>query len=86
VLERLARVAVAVHDLTNTPLQTLVTSAALVEKDPSQSSSVAGGMMRAVAKLQALNDAFATYQAEVEWHVGDESFDPRAVIARAGKP
>jgi hypothetical protein len=85
VVERLARVAVAVHDMTNTPLQTLVASTALVEKDPSQTGSVAGGMKRAVEKLQELNDAFATYEKQLEWHIGDESFDPRAVIASAGK-
>ncbi|HEY2744879.1 MAG TPA: hypothetical protein VGL86_09665, partial [Polyangia bacterium] len=85
VLERLARVALAVHDMTNTPLQTLVASAALIETDPSRSPQVAAGMRRAVDKLKALNEAFATYQQNVHWRPGDESFDPRAVISSAGE-
>ena len=85
VLERLARVALAVHDMTNTPLQTLVVSAAILERDPAQSAQVAAGMVRAVEKLKTLNDALSTYQSQVEWRPGDESFDPRAVIASAGQ-
>jgi hypothetical protein len=85
VVERLARVALAVHDMTNSPLQTLVASAAIIETDPSQASSVAGGMVRAVAKLEALNDALSAYQKRIVWRIGDESFDPRAVIASAGQ-
>ena len=83
-LERLARVAVAVHDMTNTPLQTLVASIAVVDKEPERCAEVAGGMARAVEKLRALSEAFASYQQRVEWRAGDESFDARAVIASAG--
>jgi hypothetical protein len=86
VIERLARVALAVHDMTNTPLQTLVASAAIVEKDPTQSQRVAGVMLRAVEKLKTLNDALSTYQSQIAWRAGDEAFDPRAVIASAGQP
>jgi hypothetical protein len=85
VVERLARVALAVHDMTNSPLQTLVASAAIIETDPSQASSVAGGMVRAVGKLKTLNDALSAYQKQVVWRIGDESFDPCAVIASAGQ-
>jgi len=84
VAKRLARVALAVHDLTNNALQTLVASAAIVEREPAESSRVAAGMRRAVDKLKGVNDAFAAYRREVDWHPGDESFDAEAVLVSAG--
>jgi hypothetical protein len=84
VLERLARVALAVHEVTNNALQTLVASADLVQKDPEQSSRVAATMSRAIDKLKVVNDAFGAYQRQVDWHPGDESFDASAVLASAG--
>lgn len=84
VIERLARVALAVHDVTNNALQTLVASAALVSKDPAQAPHLAAGMVRAVDKLKAVNDAFSAYQRQVDWRPGDESFDAKAVIDSAG--
>ena len=84
VVERLARVALAVHDVTNNALQTLVASAELVEKDPAQSARVAATMTRAIDKLKTVNDAFAAYQQQVDWHPGDESFDAGAVLASTG--
>ena len=84
VVERLARVALAVHDVTNNALQTLVASAAIVEKDPTESARLAAGMVRAVDKLKAVNDAFGAYQRQIDWHPGDESFDAGAVMASAG--
>jgi hypothetical protein len=84
VIERLARVALAVHDMTNTPLQTLVAGVELVAADPSQASRALPSMERAVDKLRSLNEALASYQKQVSWHTGDESFDPRQVIESAG--
>ncbi len=84
VADRLARVALAVHDTTNNALQTLVASAAIVDKDPAASSRVAASIVRAVDKLRTVNDAFAAYRRQVDWRPGDESFDAGAVIASAG--
>jgi hypothetical protein len=83
-LERLARVALAVHDVTNNALQTLTASAALLETDATQAQQVAPGMVRAVEKLKTVNDAFGAYQQQVEWRAGDESFDAAAVLAAGG--
>ena len=83
-LERLARVALAVHDVNNSALQTLMASAAILETDAGQAGRVAPGMLRAVEKLKTVNDAFGAYQRQVEWRAGDESFDAAAVLASAG--
>jgi hypothetical protein len=86
VVERLARVALAVHDMTNTPLQTLVAGVELVASDASQAARALPSMVRAVDKLRSLSDALASYQKQVSWRTGDESFDPRQVIESAGVP
>jgi hypothetical protein len=63
-----------------------VASAAVIEADPAQSEKVAPGMVRAVARLKSMNDAFGVYQQQVEWRPEDESFDAAAVLASAGAP
>jgi hypothetical protein len=83
-LERLARVAVAVHDVSNSALQTLVASVAILERDAEQAPRLAPGIGRAVGKLQSVNAAFDHYQRQVDWRPGDESFDAAAVLASAG--
>jgi len=86
VLERLARVAVAVHDINNNALQTLMVSATLLESDAAQADRVVPAMLRAVEKLKTVNDAFGAYERQLEWQPGDESFDAAAVLASAGAP
>ena len=83
-LERLARVALAVYDVSNNAIQTLVASAALVEADAAQAAHVAPAMLRAAEKLKSVNDAFGSYQRQVEWRAGDESFDAAAVLSSGG--
>jgi len=85
-LERLARVAMAVHDTTNNALQTLMVSAHLLKTDPTQSDRVAPAMLRAVEKLKTVNDAFGAYKRQVDWRPGDESFDAAEVLASGGAP
>ena len=84
VADRLARVALAVHHVTNNALQTLVAGVAIVEKEPAESPRLAGSLARAVGKLKAVNEAFAAYRRQVDWRPGDESFDADAVLASAG--
>jgi hypothetical protein len=85
-LDRLARVAVAVHDVTNSVVQTLMASAAVLDADAAQAPQVAPGMVRAVEKLKTVNETFRTYRDQVEWTRGDESFNAAAVLANAGAP
>jgi hypothetical protein len=85
-LDRLARVAVAVHDVTNNVVQTLMASAAVLQADAAQAPQVAPGMVRAVEKLKTVNETFRTYREQVEWSHGDVAFDAAAVLANAGAP
>jgi hypothetical protein len=73
-LERLARVAVAVRDAANTPLQTLEVSTRLLETRHPEARPIADRIARAVDRLRQLTQLLAGYERE-EWHQGDESFD-----------
>jgi hypothetical protein len=70
VLERVARVAMALRDLANTPVQTLeLVRQALLDADP-RLCVQAERMARALARLRRLNDILLPYQTAVPWDEG----------------
>ena len=84
-LERVARVALAVKDMANTPLQVLEIGLANLAADPSHQSSIER-MRRAVSKLNELDRVMTAYSANTHFRREDLSFDPVAVIASGGHP
>jgi hypothetical protein len=81
-LRRLARVSLAVRDLSNTPLQTLRFSTELLRRHDTESAARIDQMERALARLEELERVLARYEARTQWTPGDESFDPLAVLER----
>jgi hypothetical protein len=80
-LEQLARMALAVRDLANTPLQTLTSGISLLRADTRSRQIVLDAMSTAVAKLGTLNEVLVTFEPYVPWS-GDESFDAIERIER----
>ncbi len=82
-MARLARVALALRDLGNTPLQTLRVDAAIL-RGQSVDSKVLARIDRALDRLCELNRALARWESSARWAPGDESFDPLEVLVREG--
>jgi hypothetical protein len=79
-LERLARLFLAVRDATNTPLQTLELSIALLRKRSPESEATAATMERAVQRLCSLTQRLGSVDPLLVWREGDESFDADAML------
>lgn len=82
--DRLARVAMAVRDMANSPLQVILMGLEAVERNPTETKSVER-MRRAVTRLQELDAILAACSATVRWGPIDEGFDAAAVIADAAE-
>ena len=81
-LERLARVAIALRDLANTPVQTLeLVRQRLRDGEPHLGLQIER-MGRALERLQRLNDLLAPYQSAVVW---DEDGPTQREIATASE-
>jgi hypothetical protein len=79
-LERLARLFLAVRDATNTPLQTLELSIALLQRRHPECASTTQTMARAVQRLRSLAQRLGIADPLVVWREGDESFDAETVL------
>ncbi|WP_257451192.1 hypothetical protein [Archangium lipolyticum] len=79
-LERLARLFLAVRDATNTPLQTLELSIALLKRRNPECASTTDTMERAVQRLRSLAQRLGIADPLVVWREGDESFDAETVL------
>jgi hypothetical protein len=73
-VERLARMSLAVHDLANTPLQTLTTGVDLLASGAPPEERLLAAMMRALARLEQLKRLLTPFEP-VEWLARDASFD-----------
>jgi len=80
-MARLARVALAVRDLANTPLQTLHSNVVLLRRHPDDERAMAR-INRAILRLSELNRVLARWDVSARWERGDESFDPLEVLTR----
>lgn len=79
-LERLARLFLAVRDATNTPLQTLELSIALLRHRSPGSEPTTAAMERAVQRLRSLMQRLGSVDPLLVWREGDESFDADAML------
>jgi hypothetical protein len=73
--ERVARMALSVRDLANTPLQTLTSGLSLLRMGQAPVAAVLDSMERALAKLSVLRRALGRFEQHLEWRPQDESFD-----------
>jgi hypothetical protein len=79
-LQQLARVFLAVRDLTNTPLQTLQVCVELLARRIPRIGPELPRMQRSLARLRELDGILSRYESQVEWRDG-ESFDARRILA-----
>jgi hypothetical protein len=84
-LRRLARVSLAIRDLSNTQLQTLRLSTALLRWRHPDDAARIDQIERALTRLEELEHMLSRYEARTPWKRGDESFDPVAILAREGE-
>ncbi|PTL83516.1 hypothetical protein DAT35_14605 [Vitiosangium sp. GDMCC 1.1324] len=81
-LERLARLFLVVRDATNTPLQTLELSLALLRKRHPECAPTVATMERSVERLRAFAQRLGIADPLVVWREGDESFDAESMLQR----
>ncbi|HYO73805.1 MAG TPA: hypothetical protein VEU33_47840 [Archangium sp.] len=79
-LERLARLFLAVRDATNTPLQTLELSIAVLRQRSPEGESTLAAMERAVHRVRSLTQRLGSVDPLLVWREGDESFDADAML------
>jgi hypothetical protein len=81
-LERLARMSLAVRDLSNTPLQVIAANAEIIRMRAPELMPVVERIERALAQLQEAAHMLASHESQVKWRPGDESFDPKELLLR----
>jgi hypothetical protein len=79
-MQRLAHVALALRDLSNTPLQTLTTGVGLLRHKVAAEEKVLASMDRALARLQELGGVLKSFEEPIEWKPHDESFEAVTLI------
>jgi hypothetical protein len=82
-LDRFAHVALALRDLSNTPLQTLELGVSLLRAKAPEMAPELERLERALGRLHQLNGVLARYESDLTWAPGDDSLDSEAVIRRA---
>jgi hypothetical protein len=78
-LQKLARVAMGIRDLTNTPLQTLTVGLETM-KMQSDRPEQTERLLRAVRKINELNRLLEPHTARIHWKADDASFDARTLL------
>jgi hypothetical protein len=81
-MEHVSRMLLAVRDFSNTPLQTLYLTTALLRYRHRNDSELLERMDRSLARLRELNEIMSRYETEVGWKDGEESLDAAAVLQR----
>jgi hypothetical protein len=81
-IEHVSRMLLAIRDFSNTPLQTLYLTTALLRTRRSDDSELLDRMDRSLARLRELNEIMSRYESQVGWRTGDESLDAAAMLQR----
>jgi hypothetical protein len=89
-LERVARVAIALRDLANTPVQTLELVRQELRRDAPELAVYEARMGRALEQLRKLNEILMQYQRAVTWDDQGHAFEgelaaPFGATAAAGR-
>jgi hypothetical protein len=80
ILAGVARRVLAIRDLSNTPLQTIVFATAAARLAHPQVASYADRIDRAVAQIRAVDARFREYERQISWTRREESFDSASVL------
>jgi hypothetical protein len=80
-----ARLLLAVRDLSNTPLQVIAISSAILRAGGPRPRDTLNRLDRAVDELRVLHRALRRYESDMEWRPGDEAFDPATLLRTAGE-
>jgi PAS domain S-box-containing protein len=81
-VKRTARLAMAASDLANTPIQTLLFTAALLAKGVMEPETATGLLERSLAQLVQLSALFKRYLTAIQWDYGEPGFDAWDVIRK----
>ena len=79
-MNELAQIMLALRDLTNTPLQAIDLTAALLEKGHLSSEVAAAHLQAAIAKLRELSHTLESYEGQVDWQVASPSFTAKRLL------
>ncbi|MDX2087317.1 MAG: hypothetical protein SFX73_05685 [Kofleriaceae bacterium] len=82
-LDRFAHVALALRDLSNTPLQTLELGVSLLRARAPDLTPELDRLDRSLEQLRQLNGVLARYESDLRWSPGDDALDSEAVVRRA---
>jgi hypothetical protein len=86
IIQEVARIALAMKDLSNTPLQTLTAGLAVLRGRDGATEQV-DRLQRAVSQLSELNHLLEPYLSKVDWSPDDLTIASRELIATTvGKP
>jgi hypothetical protein len=80
--EERAQKFLAIRDLTNSPLQTIIFTTALLRKNYPDASHLTVRLEESSVKLQELSDILASYDAEAKLNSSEISFDSKAVLKK----
>jgi hypothetical protein len=83
--DQLARVALAVRDFANTPLQVIESAADLARLRSPNRAAELEIIARAINRLRELNKVLAAYAGDIDWQKGGESFDALEVLVRGAQ-
>jgi hypothetical protein len=81
-IEQVSRMLLAVRDFSNTPIQTLYLTTALLRARHHDDSELLERMDRSLARLRELNEIMSRYESKIGWESGDESLDAAATLQR----
>jgi hypothetical protein len=73
--DQIARLFLAMRDLTNTPLQSIALTSALLEQEHLDRHEAARHLDKALARLRELTAVLAKYDHVVDWSTTEASFD-----------
>jgi hypothetical protein len=79
-MDELAQIMLALRDLTNTPLQAIDLTAALLEKGHLSSEAAAAHLQAAIAKLRDLSHTLESYEGQIDWQIATPSFTAKCLL------
>jgi hypothetical protein len=77
--QRYARAMLAIRDLSNTPLQTLMNITAVMRQRGDHIETVQR-LERTVARMTELEQLLRPFEEHLDWRPGDEGWDPKAIL------
>jgi len=81
-----ARNMLALRDLANTPLQTMLNIVTLLRARGPDLAEPADQLERAIKRLSQLERAVRPLEQHLQWRAGDESWDPKAQLGLEASP